>query len=210
MSEFVKETLPHMIISFLMAWMVLEYFFPVLGPLIPLTDTLRTYATVLAAAAWGLGTAVLTANHVRRIYRQQTEPHWLFSVVYMLGFAIMLIYGLIEGKSGSTFIWYYDVIVAPAGQALYSTTAFFITSAGYRIFRFRNLDATVLLIAGTLVLWSVLPLFTGFFPFLGPIGAWVSDVPAVAGYRAFTIGVALGTIGLGVRIFLQQHKEILA
>ncbi len=148
-------------------------------------------------------------NHIRRIYRQQTDPHWAFSVIYLLGFLIMIAYGLMEGKAGTTFIWYYNAIIAPAGQALYSTTAFYITSAGYRIFRFRNLDATVLLIAGTLVLWAALPLFTGQFPFLSPLGGWVSNVLAVAGYRAFTIGVALGTIGLGLRIFMHKHKEVL-
>ncbi len=209
MSDTLRDSLPFFIISFLGAWMILEYFFPFLNPLIPVTDTIRTYATVLAAAAWGLGTALLTINHIRKIYRQSTQPHWAFSVIYLAGFLIMVAYGLMEGKTGNTFIWYYNTIVAPAGQALYSTTAFYITSAGYRIFRLRNLDATVLLVSGTLVLWSVLPLFTGFFPFLSPLGSWVSSVPSVAGYRAFTIGVALGTIGLGLRIFMHKHKEVL-
>jgi len=99
--------------------------------------------------------------------------------------------------------------VAPAGRALYSTTAFYITTAGYRVFRFRNVDAAVLLICGMFVLWSVLPIFTGPFPILSSIGAWINDVLAVACYRAFVIGVALGIIGLALRIFLHKHPEVL-
>jgi hypothetical protein len=56
---------------------------------------------------------------------------------------------------------------------------------------------------------SVLPIFTGFIPILGVLGSWVMNVPGVAGYRAFTITLAVATIGLGLRIFLHRHPEVL-
>ncbi|MGD2200472.1 MAG: hypothetical protein PVJ38_02430 [Candidatus Bathyarchaeota archaeon] len=189
--------------------MIAEYFFQPLQALIPITDTIRTYATVLASASWGLGIAVLTIAHIRAVYQQRVSPHWGYSVIYLVSFAAMALAGLFQGTSGPSFLWGYDHIFAPSHQALYSTTAFFITSAGFRIFRFRNLDSTILLLCGTFVLMSVLPIFTGFIPQLSDIGGWIMNVPGVAGYRAFTIGVALGTIGLGIRIFLHRHPEVL-
>jgi hypothetical protein len=170
---------------------------------------LRTYSTIMAGAAYGIGTALLAANHGRRIYRRTTAPHWIFSVVFfamLLGtFAIMLI----GGERGPQSTWLFTYVLAPSGQALYSTTAFYISTAGYRIFRFRNLDAAVLLISGMIILWSVLPLFTGPFPFLVPMASWLNNVPVVAGYRAFVMGTSLGSIGLGLRIMLQKHPEVL-
>lgn len=208
-SEFIENTLPLLILSFIGTVMVLENFFDPLSPIIPLTDTIRTYTTVLASAAWGLGIAVLTLSHIRAIYRKRESPSWVYSAVYMIAFLVMSLTGLAVGVAGERFIWLYDVIYSPGHMTLYSTTAFFITTAGFRVFRLRNLDSAVLLISGTIVLMSVLPIFTGFIPFIGPLGNWIMTVPGVAGYRAFTIGVAIGILGLGLRIFLHKHPEVL-
>ena len=208
--EIYKSTIPFWIITVVGFLTILEYFFPVLGGILGSSlETLRNYATILSGAAYGIGTALLAANHGRRIYRRTGSPHWIFSVVFgvmLLGtFAIMLL----GGERGPNSTWLFTYILAPSGQALYSTTAFYISTAGYRIFRFRNLDAAVLLLSGMIILWSVLPLFTGPFPFLVPIASWLNNVPVVAGYRAFVMGTSLGTIGLGLRIMLQKHPEVL-
>lgn len=208
-ADLYERTIPLLIVSILGAWMILEHFFTPLAPLIPITDTIRTYTTVLAGAAWGLGISVLTISHARRIYTVSRVPFWGYSVIYMIFFFYMVIAALMQGTNGELFIWGNQNLYSPAGQGLYSTTAFYITTAGYRVFRFRNLDATVLLASGTLVLMSVLPIFTGFIPILGTIGGWIMNVPGVAGYRAFTITVAVATIGLGLRIFLHRHPEVL-
>ncbi len=207
--ELYQRKIPLFILSILGIWMIAEWFLTPLKPLVPITDTIRTFATIIAAASWGLGNAVLVIAHARRIYRRTKTPHWIYSVIFQVCFWTMLIAGIAQGSRGEAFQWLYNTIIAPAHRALYSTTAFYITTAGYRVFRFRNLDAAVLLISGMFVLWSVLPLFKGPFPILGTIGAWISDVIAVACYRAFVIGVALGIIGLALRIFLHKHPEVL-
>jgi len=210
MSETYKTTIPLFIISVLGIWMVAEYFLPFLSPLIPLTDMIRNYSTILASAAWGVGTAILCLLHGRRVYRQSKDPFWGYSILFLVSFVVMLLLGLFQGTTpGSGFNWLYTYLMAPAHQALYSTTAFYVTSAGYRVFRFRNLDASVLMICGMFVLWSVLPLLTGMFPILVPIAKWINDTIAVAAYRGFVMGVALGIIGLSLRVFLHKHKEVL-
>ena len=207
--EMYEHTIPLMLLSFLGTWIVAEYFFTPLESLIPITDTIRVYTTILASAAWGLGIAILTLSHVKKLYTQSQDPHWGFSAIYIVSFVGMCIAGLMGGTQGVNFLWAYDNIFAPGGMALYSTTAFFITTAAFRVFRVRNIDSTVLLVSGSVVLMSVLPIFTGIFPPISGMGAWIMTVPGVAGYRAFTIGVALGIIGLGIRIFLHKHPEVL-
>lgn len=208
--ELYKSTIPFWIITVLGALTVLEYFIPFIGNILggPL-ETIRTYSTVLAGAAYGIGTALLVMNHGRRIYRRTMSPHWVFSIVFFVAIIVTVGVMLIQGETGPTTDWIFVYILAPSGQALYSTTAFYISTAGYRIFRFRNLDAAVLLLSGMLILVSVLPLFTGPFPFLVPLASWLNNVPVVAGYRAFVMGTALGSIGLGLRIMLQKHPEVL-
>jgi hypothetical protein len=208
--EVYKSTIPFWIITIVGFLTILEYFFPLLQGIIgsPL-EMLRNYATIMAGAAYGIGTALLCINHGRRIYRRSTAPSWVFSIVFFV--MIIVTFGgcLMGTQRGPIGTWVFTYILAPSGQCLYSTTAFFISTAGYRIFRFRNLDAAVLLISGLIILWSVLPLFTGPFPFIVPIASWLNNVPVVAGYRAFVMGTALGSIGLGIRIMLQKHPEVL-
>ncbi len=208
--EMYKSTIPFWIITVIGFLTILEYFFPVVQGVIGGTlETVRTYTTILAGAAYGIGTALLAANHGRRIYRRSMAPHWAFSIVFFVMLLGTFVIMMIGGARGPNSTWLFTYILAPSGQALYSTTAFYISTAGYRIFRFRNLDAAVLLISGMIILWSVLPLFTGPFPFLVPMASWLNNVPVVAGYRAFVMGTSLGTIGLGLRIMLQKHPEVL-
>jgi hypothetical protein len=208
--EIYKSTIPFWIITILGALTVIEYFFPFIGNILgaPL-EMLRTYSTILAGAAYGIGTALLVMNHGRRIYRRSTSPHWAFSIVFFIMIIITVGVMLLQGQRGPQTVWLFTYILAPSGQCLYSTTAFFISTAGYRIFRFRNLDAAVLLLSGLLILVSVLPLFTGPFPFFVPMASWLNNVPVVAGYRAFVMGTSFGSIGLGLRIMLQKHPEAL-
>jgi hypothetical protein len=208
-ADLYERTIPLFIVTILGVWMILEYFLTPLEPLIPITDTIRTYSTVLASASWGLGIAVLTISHARRIYTMSREPFWGYSLVYQVFFWFMIVAALWQGVQGEYFVWGYMTLYSPPAQALYSTTAFYITTAAYRVFRFRNLDAIVLLASGTFVLVSVLPLFTGFVPILGQIGPWIMNVPGTAGFRAFTITVAVATVGLGLRIMLHKHPEVL-
>jgi uncharacterized membrane protein YciS (DUF1049 family) len=208
--EMYKTTIPFWIITVVGFLTILEYFFPFIqgilgGPL----ETLRTYTTVLAGAAYGIGTALLALNHARRIYRRSGAPSWIYSIFFFIMLIITVGACLIGGQRGPETTWIFNYILAPSGQALYSTTAFYISTAGYRIFRFRNLDAAVLLISGMIIMWSVLPLFTGPFPFIVTVASWLNNVPVIAGYRAFVMGTALGSIGLGLRIMLQKHPEVL-
>jgi hypothetical protein len=104
-------------------------------------------------------------------------------------------------------MWIYNNMTSPIGAALYSLTAFYITSAAYRVFRARNWNAAVLLITGFIVLMMLIPVGAAIFPPIVPIGEWIRSFPSSAGFRGMIIGTSLGTIGLGVRIYTGRQKE---
>jgi len=208
--EMYKTKIPFWIITIVSFVTILESFFPIVEDVIgSQLQMLRTYMTVVGSGVCFIGLAMLVVSHIRRIYRRATDPHWIYSVAVFVTL-IPVSYALIfQGVEGPLTMWLFKYGVSPTHQTLFSMTAFYITTAAYRVFKFRNIDASVLLVSGMIILWSTLPLFTGFFPFLVPLATWINEVPVVAGYRAFILGVSLGSIGLGIRIMLHKHEEIL-
>jgi len=210
MSETYKLKIPLWILTIVSLVTILESFFPIVKDVIgSQLQMLRTYITVLGPGVSFVGLAMLVIAHLRRIYRRATDPHWIYSVAVFVTL-IPISYALIfQGVEGPLTMWLFRYTVSPTHQTLFSMTAFYITTAAYRVFKFRNIDASVLLVSGMIVFWSTLPLFTNIFPFLVPLAQWINGVPTVAGYRAFILGVSLGSLGLGLRIMMHKHEEVL-
>jgi hypothetical protein len=58
----------------------------------------------------------------------------------------MIILGLVPPLTqNAVYQWVYQATVYPLTMAIFSSLAFYITSAAYRAFRAHNLDATVFL-----------------------------------------------------------------
>ncbi len=200
----IKISLPIWITAIFGILIIIEFFFSM--PQI-ITDTnvkLRAYVTIVSAAALILGTIILTIAHVKRAYERKTG--WYYSLIYIGAFAVAGALGLISVRE-TNFMWIFNNMTSPIGAALYSLTAFTITSAAFRVFRARNWKATVMLVCGFIVLMMLLPVGGAIFPPIVPIGEWIRSFPSSAGFRGMIIGISLGTIGLGVRIYLGRQKE---
>ena len=61
-------------------------------------------------------------------------------------------------NKNSMFYWFYDKFYLPLGATMFALLAFFVASASYRAFRIRNFEATLLLIAGVLLMLGRVPL----------------------------------------------------
>ena len=125
---------------------------------------------------------------------------------YLISLVITTVLGLISVREFN-FLWIYNNMTAPIGVALYSLTAFYITSAAYRVFRARNWSATVLLLTAFIVLMMLIPVGAVLLPPVVPIGEWLRSFPSSAGFRGMIIGTSLGVMGLGIRIFTGRQKE---
>lgn len=110
---------------------------------------------------------------------------------------------------GSLFkTWIFDYIFTPLSATMFALLAFFVASASFRAFRVRNLEATLLLLTGCILMLGRVPI-ADYIPFLRPLQEWIYSYPNVAGQRVIMIGIALGMVGTSVRIILGYEKSFM-
>ena len=102
---------------------------------------------------------------------------------------------------GSLFYWMFINIITPLGATMFALLAFFVASASYRAFRIRNFEATLLLVAGII-------LMLGRVPIGGLIPWWVVSTMLMFGIGAISAPIIkertilLGIVGGGIVIFI--------
>lgn len=190
---------------------VIPYYFNI--PIIDsASETTRDGVLLIVNMAVFVGVLSISQVHGRRISRR--SERWGYSVVLMAFMIIMAITGLpFEsiglGLDNSIYDFLFTNVQTPLGATMYSILAFFITSAAYRAFRARNIEAALILISGTIVVMSNAPLFTSAFPAFITWKNWIFDVPNAATMRAVTMGAALGAIALAVRTLMGIERGYL-
>lgn len=184
--------------------MIIEHYIPMPTQITSLNVTIRSFTTIVAAGALILGVVILTLSHVRSVSDQRRD--WYYSLLYLVALVITSILGVM-GVRNESFLWIYDNMTAPIGAALYSLTAFYITSAAYRVFRARNWSAATLLVCAFIVLAMLIPIGAIILPPAVPLGEWLRSYPSSAGFRGMILGTSLGIIGLGIRVYTGRQKE---
>lgn len=172
--------------------------------------TFIDWAVTLAALAALLGLLNLLVVHGRRI--DAGRPGGAYSLLTVaaavLTFAVGAMESFLSGgpvlfEPGSVTNMFFRGVVAPSMAALASLVMFFLVAAAVRM-------ASGSAMRGRLSGWSMLFLgvvlvtLVGAVPLalLGPAGAlrdWLIQVPASAGSRGILLGVALGTLVVGLR-----------
>jgi len=181
-------------------------------PLEAFSDTFRSWMILVATCALFMGAASLSLLHSKKIQRRTTG--WQFSVLTLVSMVLIMVTGLPIpeiglGVDNQVFDFLFTNILTPLGATMYSIIAFFITSAAYRSFRARNLEATVVLVSGILMICYNAPLMTSLWQGFIPIGDWIFSVPNMATMRAVIIGSALGAIALAMRVLLGIERGYL-
>ena len=113
---------------------------------------------------------------------------------------------------GSLFSWIFFNIFNPLSSTMFALLAFFVASASYRAFRIRNFEATLLLVAGIILMLGRVPIgelipwwFVGFLIVFG-VGA--ASAPFVKD-RKILFGIVLGSliIFFGAGFQLNWHSD---
>jgi len=212
-----KRTFPLFLVLIFGIFALLPYIIP--HPIIQNTDELlrNNLLKILSAFALVLGLGSLLKVHTDKIKRKR--ENWEYSWVLIITFIITSIIGLFGGVSGTGILptsigsfpfdiqtIYFNVVV-PLGSTMFAMLAFFMASAAYRAFRARSTEATLLLIAGFIVMLGVLPLGNRISPHLPSFAQWIMDVPNVAGQRGILFGVALGAVATSLKIILGIERS---
>ena len=197
-----------------------------------MSPRLDQYLIIVAGFALPLGIVNVIQNNTRRAVRR--EKGWPFAVALLIGLIVMGsfgVYGTVTGEGigfrqdGSTtpFKWVEDNCFKPLQATIFALLAFFMASAAFRAFRARNAEATILLLAGVLVMFGRVPLLEMLatpFPALQPAAAgasqglgklteWIMDVPNSAAQSGIIIGAALGAAAMAIRVILGMERSYL-
>ncbi len=197
-----------------------------------MSPRLDQWLIIVYAFALLLGVVNVIQNGTRRVARRETG--WFFSLVLLSGLLVtggIGIWGAISGEGITTrpdgsitpFQWISDNMFQPLQSTIFALLAFFMASAAFRAFRARNLEATILLIAGILVMAGRVPLLEFLavpFPSLQPAAAaasqglgklteWIMNTPNGAAQSGIIIGAALGAASMAIRVILGIERGYL-
>jgi hypothetical protein len=185
---------------------LLGYFFT--GPEILLLRLLFTdWAIILGALAVFLGLVNLVIVHARRV--DAGGRGWVYSLLTLVATILTLGFGigasvirqqvvLYDSTSFFNAVFFNGIIVA-SQAALASLVMFFLVAAAVRMLRTKPSGWSVfflLIVVISLVAWIPLQVLG----FANTFRNWLIEVPAAAGARGILLGVALGTIAIGLRV----------
>lgn len=203
-SRIYKLQIPVILTSLCGLLMILEFYFHIPEGMKSTNITLRSFTTILAGAALILGNILLFISHTKKLSERRKE--WYYSIIFMISFIITALLG-VKSVRDPTFLWIYNSVTAPIGGTLYSLTGFYITVAAYRVFRARNWTAALLLVTAFIVFLAYIPIGAVAVPGITSISEWIMSIPNTAGYRGMFMGIALGIVGMGIRVLIGKQRE---
>lgn len=162
------------------------------------------WAGFIAGFTLLLGILNLFYVHVQRFIKRKNIYSAILALSMLAIFALALTdnAGLTDNSVQTAFTW----VLAPLEAALASLLAFFLLFAGFQMLRRQRalwsflfiLTAVFLLAGNALVTASLLP--PGASQIVAQWQNIVQNVVVLAGLRGLLLGIALGTILLGIRI----------
>ncbi len=173
---------------------------------------------IVVAFSLVLGVGSIVRHHLEKVRRK--KENWQYSYVTLITLVISALIGLFGGIDAKGFLptkfvfpftnytFHFDIqtlysnIMVPLGATMFSLLAFFMTSAAYRAFRARTIEATILLFAAFVVMLAAVPLTSNLFPKLPYFSEWILTVPNTAAKRGLGFGIALGSMATSLKIIL--------
>ena len=166
-------------------------------------DYLLLWTAAISSFAVIYSTFNVVKHHVLKIRKKHRDM--MYSYVTFVGILLMGVTGFVGHylpQSNWKLLYdnLYQFVRTPLDATMFSLLAFYISSAAYRAFRAREWQATMLLIAGFIVMLGRVA--TGPLMIFADITNWIMLVPTTAVMRAIMIGVGLGITSTSIKIIL--------
>ncbi len=159
------------------------------------------WAVILAGVAVLIGMWNLFSNHLKKIREWKPDSFYSFTLLFFMLLTIMASFSPALQPLQSGLL---NGIMVPVEISLLAVLSVTLLLASLRLLQVRRDLASILFMATTLLVL----LGMGSWPYIGQlpiISTWVrsfvTNVLAVGGARGILIGVALGTLTTGLRIF---------
>jgi hypothetical protein len=194
-----KRELPVALTAIVGLILIMDYFFKITW-LSPIAGHMQNWGVIIAAFALALAAVNLFKIHSIRISRR--NPGMLNSIVLLGGLLAMVYSGIFLGRTSKPFDFMFQSIYTPLAAAFYAMTAFNLASAAYRAFRARSVQAAILLVTGVLLMLGRAPIGEVIWDKFPTIANWIMSVGNLAGSRGIMISIAVGTIGVSLRVLV--------
>ncbi len=200
-----KKKFPLIICLSMGILMILQFFIP--HPVSTKFNSLiNKWVVVLSAFALVLGIGNLTRHHLTIIQRKKSD--WIYSLVTILGMAIMAVTGLFFGiDEKSLYQKIYLNILTPLGATMFALLAYYMTTAAYRAFRARSFEAGLLLASAFVVMVGFMPVGQFVHKQFPHFAEWLMKVPNMASQRGILLGVAFGSVATALKIILGIERS---
>lgn len=171
-----------------------------------------------------LGIGNLFQIHGKNVVRKTENLY--NSLAFFVGFFAILIAGLLKfhthpgavKETGDVlFSIFFQGFQVSLQSSMFSLVAFYIVSASYRAFRIKSTETGFMMAAAVIIMLSLIPLgvvITSWIPAdssfsflrLERLGPWILINPNMAVQRAIAFGIAVGSLAMGLRIWLSLEK----
>lgn len=206
----VKREIPLVITFVVGVVIILDYFFKIgIGTLSLATVSMEIQNWTLIIAAFALGLAAVNLLRIHSANIRLKRPGWYNSLALIITMVIMSFVGITQGTNSPLYRYWYTGFLVPVDATIFSLLAFYITSAAYRAFRARNVDATILLVTAFVVMLGRAPVGELIWKDVPRVTKWLMDYPNMAGQRGIIIGAAVGALSLGLRILIGLERSYL-
>jgi len=193
--------------------MFLQYFIP--KPfMLTAYNLVLDWKQVVIGMTYILGVWSLMRYHTGRIQRR--VDGWTYSIVALAGFSVMVLSALVFGTEHGPFPWMFENVQAQMQSTMFALLAFYVASASYRAFRARTVEATLLLVAGVIVMLGRVPLGDAIRVRAGDgeislaaVATFIMDVPNLATKTGILIGIGLGVTATALKILLGIERTYL-
>lgn len=156
---------------------------------------------ITSALFCALGVVNLTKIQMRRV--QQRREGWIFAAIIVATMYLFMIISFWVGQTSQLYKDMYNWINVPLSATMFSLLMFYIASAAYRAFRVRTLEATILLIAATILMLGRAPIGEAVLGrWISVWATWLMDFPNTAGMRGIQLGATLGGVAMALRVLL--------
>jgi hypothetical protein len=197
MSTLLKRDVP-IYIAFLVAFILIIEYYVNLGT--GFGDFLRKWAVDIVAWTSILAIISATRTHVLRISRRRTD--WQLSAWLIILLWGMTILGFALGSNHEYFLFLTSNVMIATYAGIMGSVGFFILPSAYRAFRARNLEATIMLVVGIIIILGNVTVGEVIYPGITNLRSWLLDVPVAASQRGIMIAAAIGFIGILARAVL--------
>ena len=167
----------------------------------------QRWGIILAGFAAFLGVLNLTFVNGAAIRRSKNTSDAIDPIVLLTTLWLLTIIGVFFGQMNPVYDYVFENALKPLSASGFSMLAFFISSAAYRAFRVRNVDAAILLVCGFIVMIANIPFGELLWSDFPEVADWIMRIINGAAMKGIVIGGAIGAIATAVKVLTGVERS---